>query len=945
MSKKTARKISVEKKGPTLIYLNEQDTELPKAGQNLVAVLNSPHGAAIDFFTGADIYNNIEAYWAEGNETEIIPPEYHEGYAPEDIDLEILTKYANKIHRGFRIWQGHRLLKLGSEEQKKAEAADVASDLQHCLNEVPKEYFDENFDISQSSVLLNTDKKSSHSAMITQEKLSNYLDLVELNLIRHIYSQSDAFFGALKNIQKINEEVTDTINSIEEIRKKIKLMHKYSISKAYKVVRGRVQKKNIMKLTTLTERIKDVVACRQRVDELMAQNDYGSAIQLIQEGQKILKNELSEIKCLDKTRKYFNEITLNAKGTLVSQFLELTCYKERRSLAKRSSLKNVACPEWWIEAEESVQEHIKSLLVDFNFCNHHSIQKLVQEAGLEEQDAQSFLFWWFRDSPKHGHHTEKSQRLEILLRAIMEIGDLHTIIPPYLQQVKDNIIKTVKLIFLEQMNDISMEKIISHESNTQLNSQLTFFIQNLEHDKFLEIWLDLVDRLYQDLCQVEVTEKLVLKILHSSLVEAREAEKFSKSISTLVSSMCEYALTRCSKILVLREEKHTNLTLQQLKDLVGKSMSVIKKIEKLAGENNYEIRGNLMTQAKNFLECFHQQHLDRLKEMLEQEEWKAEDIPSQFQLLLKYNFQEPQRDESSGTHGLYQKYNWDDDIEGDEDEENEEEDAAKNLLEVLILEVEGEDMRFRLVKSCIGVLSMIREYVEVANALPAIAADVFGRLVKLIHVFNNRTYQLVLCAGAMTQVGLKSISSKHLSVSFSCISLLSCVLPRLIGPFIQTLDKSRGKILRSSLDRTKKDLDDHQREIHKKLVDVMKDLINDKCDAFLQLDWALNNKGKEGTLEFKPDEPISILMKRTKYVHKILTAYLGKQKRDAIFKEVTRYFATKLYGTLECLETKDNEFISNRLHWNAKFVIDRLNKIGCCSEDVRNKLSRFLMKN
>ena len=37
--------------------------------------------------------------------------------------------------------------------------------------------------------------------MLTQEKLSHYLDLVEINLLKQIYSRSDAFFGALENIQ------------------------------------------------------------------------------------------------------------------------------------------------------------------------------------------------------------------------------------------------------------------------------------------------------------------------------------------------------------------------------------------------------------------------------------------------------------------------------------------------------------------------------------------------------------------------------------------------------------------------------------------------------------------------------------------------------------------------------------------------------------------------
>ena len=54
--------------------------------------------------------------------------------------------------------------------------------------------------------------------------------------------------------------------------------------------------------------------------------------------------------------------------------------------------------------------------------------------------------------------------------------------------------------------------------------------------------------------------------------------------------------------------------------------------------------------------------------------------------------------------------------------------------------------------SSVALLSSVREYVAISDALPGMAAEVVQRLCDLLRLFNSRTCQLVLGAGAM-QVG------------------------------------------------------------------------------------------------------------------------------------------------------------------------------------------------
>lgn len=46
-------------------------------------------------------------------------------------------------------------------------------------------------------------------------------------------------------------------------------------------------------------------------------------------------------------------------------------------------------------------------------------------------------------------------------------------------------------------------------------------------------------------------------------------------------------------------------------------------------------------------------------------------------------------------------------------------------------------------------LKMISEYINISNALPALATEIVHRVAEILKLFNSRSCQLVLGAGAM----------------------------------------------------------------------------------------------------------------------------------------------------------------------------------------------------
>ncbi|CAI5999312.1 unnamed protein product [Closterium sp. NIES-65] len=132
-------------------------------------------------------------------------------------------------------------------------------------------------------------------------------------------------------------------------------------------------------------------------------------------------------------------------------------------------------------------------------------------------------------------------------------------------------------------------------------------------------------------------------------------------------------------------------------------------------------------------------------------------------------------------------------------------------------------VKYHVTASACTLLSVTREYVAVAEALPSLAGEVVQRLADLLKLFNSRTCQLVLGAGAMQVSGLKTITAKHLALSSQCISLVYALIPdlrRILSAFIP--DARRGLVI-THLDRVAQDYRVHRDEIHSKLVAIMRE--------------------------------------------------------------------------------------------------------------------------
>ena len=125
---------------------------------------------------------------------------------------------------------------------------------------------------------------------------------------------------------------------------------------------------------------------------------------------------------------------------------------------------------------------------------------------------------------------------------------------------------------------------------------------------------------------------------------------------------------------------------------------------------------------------------------------------------------------------------------------------------------------------------------------------------------------------------------------------------------------------------------EHEKEIHTKLVEILKELVENACKKILTRPWAcgpgdgsvgvgIDGGGGSSGDGFEADSVMQTLMKQTDSLHRALTALLDEQSRDSIFQRIANGFSATLCSSFSRVEPRPEAMLKVSL--NVRFVQDR----------------------
>ncbi|XP_054583835.1 vacuolar protein sorting-associated protein 54 isoform X4 [Eptesicus fuscus] len=748
---------------------------------NLPAALNDPRLAKreSDFFT--------KTWGLDFVDTEVIPS----FYLPQ-ISKEHFTVYQQEISQREKIHERCKNIcppkdtfdrtLLHSHDKSRTD-----------LEQVPKIFMKPDFALDDSltfnSVLpwshFNTaggkGNRDAASSKLLQEKLSHYLDIVEVNIAHQISLRSEAFFHAMTSQHELQDYLKKTSQAVKMLRDKIAQIDKVMCEGSLHILRLALSRNNCVKVYNKLKLMATVHQTQPTVQVLLSASEFVGALDLISTTQEVLQQELQGI---------------HSFRHLGSQLCELEKLIDKMMIAEfstycHSDLNRPLEDDCQILEEERLVSLVFGLLKQrkLNFLEIYSEEMIITAKNIIKQATLNII-----------HNVvlsvlDKNQRT----RELEEISQQKN-------AAKDNSLDTEVAYLIQEgifVSDAFSENEltpIAIDTTSQRNASPNSEPCSSDSVSEPECTTDSSSSKEQTSSSA-IPGGVDIMVNEDMKLTDLELGKLANNIQELLYSASDICHDRAVKFLMSRAkdgflEKLNSTEFITLSRLME---TFILDTEQICGRKSMSLLGALQSQANKFVNRFHEERKTKLSLLLDNERWKQADVPAEFQDLVDSL--------SDGKIALPEKKS------GVTEE--------RKPAEVLI--VEGQ--QYAVVGTVLLLIRIILEYCQCVDNIPSVTTDMLTRLSDLLKYFNSRSCQLVLGAGALQVVGLKTITTKNLALSSRCLQLIVHYIPVIRAHFEARLQPKQYSMLRH-FDHITKDYHDHIAEISAKLVAIMDSLFD-----------------------------------------------------------------------------------------------------------------------
>uniref|UniRef100_A0A2K5Z1W3 Vacuolar protein sorting-associated protein 54 n=2 Tax=Cercopithecinae TaxID=9528 RepID=A0A2K5Z1W3_MANLE len=788
---------------------------------NLPAALNDPRLAKreSDFFTKTWGLNFVD--------TEVIPS----FYLPQ-ISKEHFTVYQQEISQREKIHERCKNI-CPPKDTFERTLLHTHDKSRTDLEQVPKIFMKPDFALDDSltfnSVLpwshFNTaggkGNRDAASSKLLQEKLSHYLDIVEVNIAHQISLRSEAFFHAMTSQHELQDYLKKTSQAVKMLRDKIAQIDKVMCEGSLHILRLALTRNNCVKVYNKLKLMATVHQTQPTVQVLLSTSEFVGALDLIATTQEVLQQELQGIHSFRHLGSQLCELEKLIDKMMIAEF----------STYSHSDLNRPLEDDCQVLEEERLVSLVFGLLKQrkLNFLEIYGEKMIITAKNIIKQviinsDIHDFDSFMIIDVQNYMHR---------ILFWELRVRDILCPLKATL-----NIIHSVVLSVLDKNQRTRELEEISQQKNAAKDNSLDTEVAYLIHegmfisDAFGEgeltpIAVDTTsqrnaspnsepcssDSVSEPECTTDSSSSKEhtsssaipggVDIMVSEDMKLTDSElgKLANNIQELLYSASDICHDRAVKFLMSRAkdgflEKLNSMEFITLSRLME---TFILDTEQICGRKSMSLLGALQSQANKFVNRFHEERKTKLSLLLDNERWKQADVPAEFQDLVDSI--------SDGKIALPEKKS------GTTEE--------RKPAEVLI--VEGQ--QYAVVGTVLLLIRIILEYCQCVDNIPSVTTDMLTRLSDLLKYFNSRSCQLVLGAGALQVVGLKTITTKNLALSSRCLQLIVHYIPVIRAHFEARLPPKQYSMLRH-FDHITKDYHDHIAEISAKLVAIMDSLFD-----------------------------------------------------------------------------------------------------------------------
>ncbi|KAJ6597190.1 Vps54-like protein-domain-containing protein [Mycena vulgaris] len=773
------------------------------------------------------------------------------------------------------------------------------------------------------------------------EKFSHYADTVEQHLVREISLRSASFFAALTNLHELQSESEECLDRISKLRTLLKDVDEKGAKKGLEVVWKGGRMRNLGKVREGVKFVGGVVEMTGVAKGLVAAGQWDQALGVLEDMERLWEGPpASEPPAPTLARSSSSSYTkvhgtgnVNGNGRLSS----LPPTPEERP-PPSPALPPPIIPLSSLNAFAALPAHLRTLTMEITSSLSAEFVSVLRVDLLERVSG------GVPSSPDSQTQSLKD-RLWPLLQGLTRTKGVREATLSWREVVLDEVRGVIQRHI--PAFDIADEESGSSTPSTNVGGDpprpgLTNHLRNMPHEEFLQLiqaiyrsFLNAVEGLRaQGTAFLEVLETISSK-------SPPNTAALQDELSDILSSAAELSNTQAAKLIIIRSEQHAALSLTDFFAFFNDSWSFVVKCEVICRKMIVGLRGVVISQSKTFLQTFHQARLTQSASLVENEQWEQSDATPAIQHITDILVESAVRDvaellvvaaipvsspseaslPSLSSSASLTPASSTNSINGVPPSPsapavrrtNGTSSQTKNAKTRLRIE----ERTFSTVSATSEALGLLLDYLRVIINLSMLTTDTMSRVIEFLKAYNSRTCQVVLGAGAMKSAGLKNITAKHLALASQSLSIMIALIPYVRETFRRHLSQKQAVIL-VEFDKLKRDYQEHQNEIHTKLIAIMGDRLSTHIRTFQAIDWSAPREGVNSYM--------SVLVRETVTLHKVLSRHLSVTVVEDVMAQVFAAINHRLseeYGKL----VLPSEEARKGLLADARFLHQKLSEL------------------
>ena len=781
------------------------------------------------------------------------------------------------------------------------------------LSTVPQVYFDPDFHlenprifdiVSERSEIVRSPPGANGAAVspgtggrkalatnaILQEKLSWYMDTVEVHLISSISTASSSFFAALGSLRDLHREASASVAKIQALRADLATLDNSMAAGGLKVVAMRRRRENVRKLGNAVEQLRDVVKGVARCEDQVDQGEIEEAllelasVEGLIAGEKVLPRGL---KINEATSGQGNLVDLRGIKALDGASAEIVSLRQR--IGKSFEVR-------FLEALLSdLRKHVDSVPSNTTFQRWDKASQ--KSRGTHTRTPSAFPAFL---------HVDETLRaiLRSNLDGLAQSDSLKSATTAYREAVWKEV-KTLIRRHLPSSSDDDNESTMSastqggrHLSQQERSSLLARNLRALEPEDAEDMLKKIYSNVGEALRRLGTQVKVVLDVTSSfksapvtkparspmsppaadwnsyigvtptntAILGTVQQEDIQQTLdmSNLLGQAVDIAQAQITKILKVRSEQSTRLPLSSFIRYFQLNRLFADECEAVSGRGGMALKTVVNAHIIEYVHHAADSERQHLVAGMDADRWDAKDFDeSDTQLLSQiieastkeiepwvrssiiWDYEPPSVDGEQHTNGALTNGA-----------------SQKDKTRPAIID----EQRYLLPDSALSVMNGIGQFEQLMTGIPNMTHELTSSLLDYLKLFNSRSSQLILGAGATRSAGLKNITTKHLALASQALSFVITLTPY-VREFVRRHSPSAGSLM-VEFDKVKRLYQEHQAGINEKLVDIMSGRATTHVNIMKKINWDATSSGQA----ISPY--METLVKETTTLHKVLSKHL-----------------------------------------------------------------------